>query len=293
MSDPEISNSVPASPPSPPDSAPRDFIEVWAASISEVLGQITGKAFPLQSPAQPAPGPPPATATDLHLLIAASGSLRGEMSLRLPQSLALALAQTFIAEPLNEAAEFKPENREANEELFRQVGGQVATALKPRWGEVQLVIASGAPPSWAAGASGWLIAGEDVPFKVAIEWQVSAALSAALAAAQANAAPAQDAVLPLPPDTNALDRNLSLLMDVELELSLRFGERTLRLKEVLELGPGSVVELDRKVLEPVELLLDGKLIARGEVVVVDGNYGLRVSEIATPLDSAKDGFAAQ
>ena len=52
------------------------------------------------------------------------------------------------------------------------------------------------------------------------------------------------------------------------------------LQEILDLGTGAVVELDRRVQEPVELLLDGKLVARGEVVVVDGNYGLRVTEMA-------------
>ena len=79
--------------------------------------------------------------------------------------------------------------------------------------------------------------------------------------------------------------NLKLVMDVELNVSLRFGQRQLPLREVLELSSGSVVELDRQVDEPVELLLDGKVIARGEAVIVDGNYGLRVTEIPQPMAS--------
>jgi flagellar motor switch protein FliN/FliY len=74
-------------------------------------------------------------------------------------------------------------------------------------------------------------------------------------------------------------------MDVELNVSLRFGQRRLPLSEILELSSGSIVELDRTVNEPVELYLDGKLIARGEAVIVDGNYGLRVTEIPQPLTS--------
>ncbi len=77
--------------------------------------------------------------------------------------------------------------------------------------------------------------------------------------------------------------NLKLVMDVELNVSLRFGQRQLPLREVLELASGSVVELDRQVDDPVELLLDGKVIARGEAVIVDGNYGLRVTEITEPI----------
>lgn len=79
--------------------------------------------------------------------------------------------------------------------------------------------------------------------------------------------------------------NLKLVMDVELNVSLRFGQRQLPLREVLELGSGSVIELDRMVDEPVELLLDGKLVARGEAVIVDGNYGLRVTEIPQPMET--------
>jgi flagellar motor switch protein FliN/FliY len=80
--------------------------------------------------------------------------------------------------------------------------------------------------------------------------------------------------------------NLDLVMDVELNVTLRFGQRQLTLREVLELTSGAVVELDRQVEEPVELLLDGVVIARGEAVVIDGNYGLRVTEVSQPIVSA-------
>ncbi len=77
--------------------------------------------------------------------------------------------------------------------------------------------------------------------------------------------------------------NLDLVLDVELSVTLRFGQRSLTLREVLELTSGSVIELDRQVEEPVELLLEGKVIARGEAVVIDGNYGLRITEVPQQL----------
>ncbi len=79
--------------------------------------------------------------------------------------------------------------------------------------------------------------------------------------------------------------NLDLVLDVELNVTLRFGQRILSLREVLDLTSGSVIELDRQVEEPVELLLEGKVIARGEAVVIDGNYGLRVTEVPQPIAS--------
>jgi flagellar motor switch protein FliN/FliY len=113
-----------------------------------------------------------------------------------------------------------------------------------------------------------------------LEWQLSAALNAALAAASR---PTEKKAQETSAESAGGEGNLDLLMDVELEVTLRFGERRMLLRDILELGEGSVVELDRQVEEPVDLLLDGKLIARGEVVVVDGNYGLRVREMLTPL----------
>ena len=79
-----------------------------------------------------------------------------------------------------------------------------------------------------------------------------------------------------------LAAKLELFKDVELDVTLRFGGRRMLLREILDLGPGAVVELDRQLQDPVDLLLDGKIIARGEVVVVEGNYGLRVVEVVAP-----------
>jgi flagellar motor switch protein FliN/FliY len=75
------------------------------------------------------------------------------------------------------------------------------------------------------------------------------------------------------------DPKLGRVIDVPLAVTLRFGQRQMRLREVLELSTGTLVELDRQVEEPVDLMLGERVIARGEVVIVDGNYGLRVTEI--------------
>lgn len=76
---------------------------------------------------------------------------------------------------------------------------------------------------------------------------------------------------------------LDLLLDVELEASLRFGSRELPLGDILELGPGDVVQLDRQVADPVDLIVADKIVARGEVVLVNGYFGLRVTEVAAPI----------
>ncbi len=88
-----------------------------------------------------------------------------------------------------------------------------------------------------------------------------------------------------PPDGNygepSFDdgKKLELLLDVNLGLTLRFGQRDLSLREILDLSAGSVIELDRHVEEPAELLLGNKVIARGRVVTVDGNYGIQITDM--------------
>jgi flagellar motor switch protein FliN len=78
------------------------------------------------------------------------------------------------------------------------------------------------------------------------------------------------------------EHGLNLLYDIELDATLQFGSREMPLNEVLDLGPGDVVELNRHVSEPVDLVVGDRILARGEVVVVNGNFALRVTEVATP-----------
>lgn len=74
---------------------------------------------------------------------------------------------------------------------------------------------------------------------------------------------------------------MDLLLDVELPITVTFGRAEVRLQDVLKLNTGSIIELDRTISEPVELVVNNCVIARGEVVVVDGNYGVKISQIVS------------
>lgn len=71
---------------------------------------------------------------------------------------------------------------------------------------------------------------------------------------------------------------LGLLMDVELELSAILGSCDMSLKKVLELTKGSIIELENKTAEPIDLLVNGKIIGKGEVVIIEDNFGLRITD---------------
>lgn len=76
--------------------------------------------------------------------------------------------------------------------------------------------------------------------------------------------------------------NMDILMDVSLEVSVELGRTSRKIKEILEFGPGSIIELNRLVGEPVDVLVNGKFVATGEVVVIDENFGIRITDIINP-----------
>lgn len=81
--------------------------------------------------------------------------------------------------------------------------------------------------------------------------------------------------------------NLELIMDVGLQLSVELGRTHKRIKEILDLAQGSILELDKLAGEPVDILINGKLLAKGEVVVIDEKFGVRVTEIISPLERVR------
>ncbi len=74
-------------------------------------------------------------------------------------------------------------------------------------------------------------------------------------------------------------KNIDLLMDVALDVVIELGRTVMPLKDILNLGPGSVIELDKLAGDPVDILVNNKLVARGEVVVIEENFGVRITEI--------------
>src|SRR5713226_607784 len=207
-----------------------------------VLSQIFGHPVTFETPSEALPG----ADSDLWYTVVAGGALRGEMTLRLPAASGTRLAQKFLQETEPPPAE------------------------------------PSAAPSWSSSATTCLYTRDEAGTPVTIEIQISAALAAALqprAEAQPASVPPPTPAPPPPPPTAA---SYERLRDVILDVKLRFGSRRMLLRDVLALSAGVVVELDNNLNSPVDLLLDGRVVAQGEVVVVDGNYGLRVTQV---LDS--------
>jgi flagellar motor switch protein FliN/FliY len=281
---------------------------IWIECLRSVLGQVAG--FPVTveaagedetAAAEPAPDKPPAC-----MIISASKALQGDMAILVPEAGALALAQILVSEQLNAAVPFDQDRRDAFEELLRQVLGQVATHLKQAaGGEVEVKPSGSEIPQWTEAIRlGIRIAAENLsPIQVtlivspelaksisappeakqpAAKEAAAPAASSAGPAAAASAGPAAPNAAPPGELLGARNANLELLLDVKLDATIRFGQKQMLLREILELHPGTAVALDREVQEPVELLVGGRVVAQGDVVIVDGNYGLRITEILSP-----------
>jgi len=257
------------------------------SAFGDVLSQVSGQPWKIES------AQAETAEAEVEVGFNCQGTVRGPFAFRMSVAVAVRLAKLLTCEPVPEVAgPLSGDDREALDELLRQVAGIAATRLEAKLGKLELAFIG---PSTSAQD------GESFPFSAVagsetlhLQICIGKGLRESLASAaseskDAEVKPHDAAPLPSAP-TGALTQaairegNLDLLWDVALSLTLRFGQRELLLKEILELSPGAVLELDRQVDEPVDLLLGRRVIARGEVVIVDGNYGLRVIEVASAAE---------
>jgi flagellar motor switch protein FliN/FliY len=263
------------------DGAHRSFSSEFFDALVKALTEASGS--PWLMAAVPDAELPPDGSEPVRVKLTLDGGIRGELLLEFQRAAAIMLAQKLLREPCEE---FGEEQSEALLKLVKAGMNKFSSALEPEFGAFTTNVSSASMPASDLKTVVQFTVADDNANRVSILMYLDPALCEALtqhaelekldaSESNSNKAVAGKAV----PESV----NLSLVMDVELNVTLRFGQRQLTLREVLELTSGSVVELDRQVEEPVELLLEGKVIARGEAVVVDGNYGLRVTEVSQPI----------
>jgi flagellar motor switch protein FliN/FliY len=128
------------------------------------------------------------------------------------------------------------------------------------------------------------------PVRPAPSQQASVPPPVSQSTSQLTARPAEFASLYPTEPASSSTTNLDLLLGVTLRVTVELGRTKMNIEEVLKLGPGSVVELDKLAGEPVDVLVNDRLIARGEVVVLDDRFGVRITDVVSPaqrLDSLR------
>ncbi len=86
------------------------------------------------------------------------------------------------------------------------------------------------------------------------------------------------------PKPEGSSRRLDMLLDVPLEVNVELGRTRMTIQDLLQLGPGSVIELDKVAGEALDILVNGRLVARGEAVVVNDKFGIRITDIVSPQE---------
>ncbi|NLY26309.1 MAG: flagellar motor switch protein FliN [Alcaligenaceae bacterium] len=156
-----------------------------------------------------------------------------------------------------------------------------AAASRPNQAEG---LASSAEDDWAAALAEQTAATQVAAPAPAPAPAAPAAPSNNLEQRTSTASPATNVFQPLVNDAIAGNADIDMVMDIPVQLSVELGRTRLTIKNILQLGQGSVVELDGLAGEPMDIYVNGYLIAQGEVVVVDDKYGIRVTDIITPAD---------
>jgi flagellar motor switch protein FliN len=246
----------------------KSYLDCWVSVAADLFSQaLAGE--PVLAETQPAP-----LASDAFAFAA---TLAGEVHGRFTVFLESMLLETpLVGDGVDQKAGWS--------ELLREVADAAAGDLIAETGKrVKIETFEAVPETESTPKQmtrAFHLRSGDRVWTIAVCDEVVVAVAAAATrrtTAAINVAPA-----PLNPGLELLNPGLELLLDVELEASLRFGSREMPLGEILELGPGDVVQLDRHVADPVDLLVGDKIVARGEVVLVNGNFGLRVTEVAEP-----------
>jgi len=240
----------------------KTFLETWLRTVPAILQELSSNAelVPAESL------PPPATAASLAISIGGTADGRFTVTADVPGLHGLLVAAGLVdPEP----------DSQRDYDLWRGLVEEAAAAAAHAFGDAEVALIEDTQWSLGAPSAAYELCLGNARMRLAFTDDV-----------RPNSESRGTAPAARPANTEALPKGapagVDLLLDVELEASLRFGSCEMSLNEVFELGPGDVVELDRHIADPVDLLVGDKIVARGEVVLVNGTFGLRVLEVAEP-----------
>ncbi len=238
----------------------------FRAAVEAVVGNVLTTS----------PAPAPAGA-GWSTPIAASGVVDGQLTAWVDEAGVTAIAKAMMG--MDEAPE-PGVAADMLKELWAQAAA--ATALKDGFEGLSLVTGPTTAGTLPAGGAG--IAVTDGTDTLATLSMTGTVAPGRAAAAGAPAAPASAAAAATGAGRGEYPGNLAALLDIDLPLVVRFARTEMSLRSLAQLGPGSMVDMGRSPDAPVQLLIGTQVVAEGEVVVVAGNYGVRITSLVSPAD---------
>lgn len=245
------------------------FVEAFASAAGQTLSKQPSSRWTITADEKPKPFP---AGTQLLTMLLTAEPSKAEAAIQLSLESTLLLAGVLSGTG-TVPTQFQPEHAQSVRAALAEACGIAAALLDGL--QIKLQLAKSV--SWTAARQFSLTGTDGASSSVQFQVLFTADWPQVGSNAAAASAPTLKTAL-----KNEKGIDVSLLENVEIDVTLRFGERRLPLRQIGELRSGSVIELDKYVQDPVELLLGERVVARGEVVVVDGNYGLRVTEVVDP-----------
>ena len=238
--------------------------------------------------------------------IKVSGDLDAEIMVAFPPAMAASLSDMMMGEEASDREEMTDDDLDAAKEIVSNIFGAISTALS---GQKELPVLSFSIESieaitnddevsleefskmyvykfTLAGLSSMLmfIIDKNLANKLSPDAQESSEVEDAVVSQNSDSQNCEGETVKLSEEEM---KNISLIMDVKLPVRVRIGKKRMLLKDVLNMDIGSVIELNQLANDPLEILVDNHVIAQGEVVIVDGNFGIQITTIGTKKERLK------
>jgi len=229
-----------------------------------------------------------------EMVVEVSGDSEGKIRFLIPPQSATALGDMMLAGEGEEKEEMNDEDLDAIKEIVSNIMGSLSTALASQQELPKLNFNVSSAEFQTNSKNEW----DNCAFRVDIDFNINdksyewvilidKTLYAKLNASSASPETTTSSSTTNSSSTHGIEmeneelKNLKLLLDVKLNLRVRIGTKKMLLKDVLSMDIGSIVELNQLANEPLEVLIDDKKIAEGEVVIVDGNFGIQITSIGS------------
>ncbi|MGB4781786.1 flagellar motor switch protein FliN [Candidatus Methylomirabilis sp.] len=289
-------------------------------AASKVLSALCGRTV-LLTLNRIVPGLPSALPSFLPgpcvgMVMQATQGLSGTQVLAWNEAAAVAIAQLILGEESTPGSGLSPDHLDALTEIANQITGVIGTALRASLGKPvafgegtvsALADAGACQEMFREEAPAPLLCVANVTLEGVAPSEVMLVVSSSFLAGLEKARPGNDtsitkegtvsatsasAQVPFVPlaggEPTGSSNGIDILLDVNLQVSVELGRTRLQIRDVLQLGPGSIVELDKQAGEAVDILVNDKPIARGEVIIIDENFGVRLTSITSVADRIKN-----
>jgi flagellar motor switch protein FliN/FliY len=273
-----------------------EFIKILESEIVSTIEGLTGVAPTMELAKEETPNEKITLSPPLAVLdVSISGEIEAKMRVTVSAILATSLGDMMLGGEGVEKENMDDDDLDATKEILSNIFGSLSTALSGQKSMPNL--------NFNVDDIRYIEATGDIDFNsfakifvfnmsiqsttdnivFGIDSTLSSALSADVAQEQAEKSTPKntESIASRPSLTGDEMKNIELIKDVKLPIRVRVGSKKMLLKDVLSMDIGSVIELDQLANDPLEILVGDKVIAQGEVVIVDGNFGVQISEIGT------------